>query len=422
MMGLFAGEGFCRGEKGGGHFRSIIVRMGLILAVLGALALAGCGSSDPAATPSSATYTVTYDGNGNTTGAVPAAPANYEQGQAVTVTGNTGNLVKTNYTFAGWNTAADGSGTTYTQNQSFTMGAANVTLYAKWTSVPEYAYVANYGDGTNPGTVSEYTIDATTGALTPITGSPVATGVGPESVTVDPTGKYAYVADRSGGINPGTVSEYTIDATTGALTPITGSPVAAGVGPESVVVDPTGKYAYVANHGGGVSEYTIDAATGALTPITGSPVAAGTNPSSVTVDPTGKYAYVANYGGGVSEYTIDATTGALTPITGSPVAAGFEPHSVIVDPTGKYAYVANGGGGVSEYTIDATTGVLTPITGSPVAGNGESVTVDPTGKYAYVANGGVWEYTIDAMTGALTPITGSSVAAGNVPVSIAITK
>ena len=370
MMGLFAREGFLTGKTCGGLFRSIVVKLGLILAVLGALVLAGCGSSDPAATPSSATYTVTYNGNGNTTGSVPADSTNYEQGQAVTVTGNTGNLVKTNYTFAGWNTAADGSGTTYTQNQTFTMGAANVTLYAKWTSVPEYAYVANYGDGTNPGTVSEYTIDATTGALTPITGSPVVTGVGPESVTVDPTGKYAYVADRSGG-----VSEYTIDATTGTLTPITGSPVAAGFDPHSVIVDPTGKYAYVANHGGGVSEYAIDAATGALTPITGSPVAAGTNPSSVTVDPTGKYAYVANYGGGVSEYTIDATTGALT-----------------------------------------------PITGSPVAGNGESVTVDPTGKYAYVANGGVWEYTIDAMTGAITPITGSSVAAGNVPVSIAITK
>ena len=405
MMGLFAGEGFCRGEKGGGHFRSIIVRMGLILAVLGALALAGCGSSDPAATPSSATYTVTYDGNGNTTGAVPAAPANYEQGQAVTVTGNTGNLVKTNYTFAGWNTAADGSGTTYTQNQSFTMGAANVTLYAKWTSNPTYTVTYN-GNGNTTGAVPAAPANYEQGQAVTVTGN---TG---NLVKTN----YTFAGWNTAADGSGTTYTQNQTFTMGAAN------VTLYAKWTSVP-----EYAYVANYGDGtnpgtVSEYTIDATTGALTPITGSPVATGVGPESVTVDPTGKYAYVADRSGGVSEYTIDATTGTLTPITGSPVAAGFDPHSVIVDPTGKYAYVANGGGGVSEYTIDATTGVLTPITGSPVAGNGESVTVDPTGKYAYVANGGVWEYTIDAMTGAITPITGSSVAAGNVPVSIAITK
>ena len=42
-------------------------------------------------------------------------------------------------------------------------------------------------------------------------------------------------------------------------------------------------------------------------------VAAGTNPVSVTVDPSGKFAYVANFGGGVSAYTINAAP-ALTQI------------------------------------------------------------------------------------------------------------
>jgi 6-phosphogluconolactonase (cycloisomerase 2 family) len=81
--------------------------------------------------------------------------------------------------------------------------------------------------------------------------------------------------------------------------------------------------------GDDVSAYTINATTGALTQITGSPFPAGTQPFSVTVDPSAKFAYVANGGGGnVSAYTSDATTGALTQITGSPFPSGGQPNSV----------------------------------------------------------------------------------------------
>src|SRR5206468_1456463 len=97
------------------------------------------------------------------------------------------------------------------------------------------------------------------------------------SVAVDPTGKFAYVTN-SGTHGDNTVSGYTINATTGALTPIPGSPFAAGLNPLFVVVDPTGKFAYVTNFSDNtVSGYTIDA-TGALTPIPGSPFATGGNP------------------------------------------------------------------------------------------------------------------------------------------------
>jgi len=57
---------------------------------------------------------------------------------------------------------------------------------------------------------------------------------------VDPTGRFAYVMNsgETSNIIPtaGTVSEYTIDSTTGALTAIAGSPVAAGVGAASIAV------------------------------------------------------------------------------------------------------------------------------------------------------------------------------------------
>ena len=98
------------------------------------------------------TYTVTYNGNGNTGGIVPVDSTNYEQGQDVSVLGNTGSLVKTNYSFGGWNTQANGSGTIYTQSQTFTMGAANVTLYAMWTANPTYTVTYN-GNGSTGGIV-----------------------------------------------------------------------------------------------------------------------------------------------------------------------------------------------------------------------------------------------------------------------------
>ena len=51
----------------------------------------------------------------------------------------------------------------------------------------QFAYVANQ----NSSNVSGYTINATTGALTAIAGSPFPAGALPGSVAVDPTGKFA---------------------------------------------------------------------------------------------------------------------------------------------------------------------------------------------------------------------------------------
>ena len=58
-------------------------------------------------------------------------------------------------------------------------------------------------------------------------------------------------------------------------------------------------------------------------------LAAGTSPESVTVDTSGKYAYVANCNSAnVSQYTI-GSTGALTAMATPTVTAGTYPYSVI---------------------------------------------------------------------------------------------
>jgi len=85
---------------------------------------------------STPTYTVTYDGNGHTGGSVPIDSTVYKENDTVTVL-DKGDLVKTGYTFAGWNTQADGSGTDHAVGSTFIMGSSDVTLYAKWT--PLYA-------------------------------------------------------------------------------------------------------------------------------------------------------------------------------------------------------------------------------------------------------------------------------------------
>jgi 6-phosphogluconolactonase len=131
--------------------------------------------------------------------------------------------------------------------------------------------------------VAAYPIETATGALTPVAGSPYAAGGCPMSATVDPTGKFVYVADTGCG-GAGSVLAYTLDAATGALTPVTGSPFAAGVGAYSVTVDTTARFAYVTNITvGTVSAYTIHAVTGALTPMAGSPFPSVAGSCSMTL-------------------------------------------------------------------------------------------------------------------------------------------
>lgn len=92
-----------------------------------------------------ATYTVTYDGNGNTSGTAPTDSTNYSSGDPVTVAGQNG-LAKTGYDFGGWNTQADGNGTNYTAGSGTFSISGNTILYAKWTV---HTYTITYKDQGN---------------------------------------------------------------------------------------------------------------------------------------------------------------------------------------------------------------------------------------------------------------------------------
>ena len=317
-------------------------------------------------------------------------------------------------------------------------GPSSVSVYPGG----RYAYVANQGSND----ISAYAITQASGALTPIDANgavpgvqtSIAAGTTPVSVTVHPSGKFAYVVNQ--GSND--ISAYSIDSTTGALSAIdangavpgtqaTISAMSTGAKPYAITIDPVGKYAYVANYGSGnIAFYTINQTTGALTYVT-SYVARG-GPSSIAIDPTGKFAVVTTNSTAdtIVLYAIASTVtpGALTAVD-TKLATGNAPRSVAIDPsTGKYAYVANAiNNNVTLYTIDPVGGItsnggLTFVANYTAGTTPVSVNVDPSGAYVYVANsgGGVSTYSINTATGALTPV-GSTVT-GTGPTSVTTTQ
>jgi uncharacterized repeat protein (TIGR02543 family) len=94
------------------------------------------------------TYTVTYNGNSNTTGTVPVDSTLYYAGDTVTVSSAT--LTRTGYTRDGWYSNSTGiGGSVY--SGTFVMGNANVIIYAKW-DINSYK-VTYFDNGSTGGSV-----------------------------------------------------------------------------------------------------------------------------------------------------------------------------------------------------------------------------------------------------------------------------
>jgi 6-phosphogluconolactonase len=162
----------------------------------------------------------------------------------------------------------------------------SVTVHA--TATGEALYVADSFQID----IWEYVIDETTGVLALSPASPFSVSGGPYSVKADSSGPFIYASNSYPSYPTGSVAGYAIDPVTGSLTAVPGSPFVAGSVPVGVTVDPGGRFVYTANQGsyltnfsGTVSAYTVDASTGVLTPVPGSPFAAGLEPTSVAITP-----------------------------------------------------------------------------------------------------------------------------------------
>ncbi|HSM84837.1 MAG TPA: beta-propeller fold lactonase family protein [Candidatus Limnocylindrales bacterium] len=122
------------------------------------------------------------------------------------------------------------------------------------------------------GQVFGFAVNNSDGSLAPVAGSPFAvggTGGTPSWVTIDPSGRFLYVTDSAHNA----VLGFSIGSD-GVIAPISGSPFAAGVNPTSMTTDPGGALLFVSNTGDNtVSTFVIDAGTGALGAVSGSPFA-----------------------------------------------------------------------------------------------------------------------------------------------------
>lgn len=95
-------------------------------------------------------YTITYNGNGHTGGTVPDA-VDKKHGTAITLSNST--PTRTGYTFTGWNTIQNGTGTSYAKGATYSTNA-DVTLYAQWKGINYTVTLNDNGGSGGSGTVS----------------------------------------------------------------------------------------------------------------------------------------------------------------------------------------------------------------------------------------------------------------------------
>jgi 6-phosphogluconolactonase len=158
-------------------------------------------------------------------------------------------------------------------------------------------------------------------------------GVAP-SLGVDPAGKFLYVPNPA----TSTVSGFVI-ASGGALMPVPGIDFSTGTStattgtststvPVAATVDPSGKFLYVANSNTTTATaFNIDPNTGDLTAFTTTPFGVGSNPEFIVFDPDNKFMYVADSGSHSITQLFFNSNGSLTS-TGNTMTIGSVPRGL----------------------------------------------------------------------------------------------
>jgi len=216
------------------------------------------------------------------------------------------------------------------------------------------------------GTIDTFTIS--TAGVPTLSVSPSVTEAG-FSITVDPSGNFLYAADDD---PPGGIYAFTTDTAQG-LAEVPGSPftipgqAVANSLPASIA-DWRGSYLYVTlSLTNQIAAFSI-MSSGALTPVPGSPFSSGATPTSAVV--ANNFLYALNSADGtLSGYSIDSINGVLTPLSGSPFA--ITGVSLATDYFGATLYIV-GSTGIEAYSIGAS-GALTPESGSPFAASGATL-------------------------------------------------
>jgi 6-phosphogluconolactonase len=280
----------------------------------------------------------------------------------------------------------------------------------------KFLYVINFASGglSGNGNIAFYTIDGSTGALSGPTGVADSNGQSPASIAFNPTGTFAYVSYKfvSGSPYTDKINVYSVNATTGELTgPI--SNATAGYDPWALTIEPNGKFAYVANiFADEVQVFGINATTGALSEL--SKIHIDGKPSSIAADSFGRFLYVGrqtpNLNINVLAYRINPNSGGLSPVgdaLSSCVGGGcVGPIAVLAEPQGQFVYAIDVNRGLSSFQVNNASGALSGAGAVPNVlnpwngGVGVPFGFAATGSYPLWQNG----CTVDCT---LTPPTGS---------------
>ena len=300
-------------------------------------------------------------------------------------------------------------------------------------STRKFLYAVNEGHeykGENSGAVTAFSIDdRKTGKLTELD-EVSSHGADPCYISFDRTGKYALVANYTGGtvaVFPlasdgriGEASSVVKDA--GPLGPIKDRQEA----PHAHFIEASAgnRFAYVSDLGlDRVLIYKFDVAKGTLSSgadsldkatFLSATLAPGTGPRHVAFSSDGKFMYVlGELDSTVTVFANDAKETYRSIQKISAVPAGFSGHNspaeIETHPSGKFLYTSNrGDDSIAVFTINRATGKLTFLQRISSGGNApRHFAIDPTGTRLFAANqasGNIVEYDINATTGRLKPV------------------
>ncbi|GAB3987570.1 lactonase family protein [Spirosoma daeguense] len=285
------------------------------------------------------------------------------------------------------------------------MSLLGLSLTAQAQSGKEIMYVGTYSLRGSEG-IYVFEFDRKAGTMQPL--QSVSNVKSPSFLALHPSGNYLYSvnegADKSGG-----VSSYAVDKATGKLQ-FLNSQSSLGAGPCHISVDKTGKTAFVSNYGGGSLAVLPIKSDGTLGEPTDKVQDEGSGPNtkrqekahvhSATLAPDNRFLYVADLGiDKVNIYDIDLVNSKVKPANPAfaSVSPGSGPRHFTFHPNGKYAYLVEElTSTVAAFTLNAKTGELTLIQDNVKTlpenfteqNTSADIHIDPSGKFLYQSNRG----------------------------------
>lgn len=315
--------------------------------------------------PQALTGIVTYDGNGSTDGDIPVDNHIYQYGDSVSVLGNTGALSKTGYTFAGWNTLPDGTGTDYAEGDTFNAGSGTKKLYAKWQSANALLSNLAVDQGT---LIQESPLNYSVGVPYPVTSLDISLTLGDPGQTLTAAGAtyssvtgnvYSYhVSNLLVGSNPiqVVVTSQNLMQTTYHLT-VNREPAVSSNADLSALMLSSGNVTPAFDSG--TTEYTSTVPNG-VTTLT---VTANTADSSATITVNGAIAVSGQASDAVNlNVGSNPVTLVVTALNGT-----TKTYTVTVTRSAPSSHRSSNGGSASSAPASSTDGTLT----LPVGKSGE---------------------------------------------------